>query len=78
VNEVGTAKGWPQVTEGKQVIRYILQLRKENKYPGMFAFLKRNALAEEELGLTSSNYLLLPLPQGEVTYNTLIVQNPGY
>ena len=79
VNEVGQAKGWSsQKTDGDQVIAYILELRKQEKLPYHFAFLKRNGLAQEELGITNANYLLLPIPQQEIDYNYNMTQNPGY
>ena len=79
VNEVGKAQGWEQqVTDGEQAISYILQLRKEQMYPGMFAFLKRNNLAKDELGISNDNYLLLPIPNQEIMSNSAITQNPGY
>ena len=79
VNEVGQAKNWgPQRTDSSQIISYILELRKQEKLPYHFAFLKRNGLAQEELGITNANYLLLPIPQQEIDYNYNMTQNPGY
>ena len=79
VNMVGTAKGWDaQRTDKTKILEYILELRKQEKYPYHFAFLKRNNLAQSELGITDSNYLLLPIPQSEVDYNWNMTQNPGY
>ena len=79
VNEVGQAKGWAtQKSDSDQVISYILELRKQEKLPYHFAFLKRNNLAESELGITNPNYLLLPIPQQEIDYNYNMTQNPGY
>mgnify|MGYP002852509464 CR=1 FL=1 len=79
VNEVGKAHGWEQqVTDGEQAISYVLQLRKEQMYPGMFAFMKRNNLAKDELGISNDNYLLLPIPNQEVMNNSAMTQNPGY
>ena len=79
VNQVGMAKGWEtQRTDASKVLEYILELRKQEKYPYHFAFLKRNNLAESELGITNPNYLLLPIPQQEVDYNYNMTQNPGY
>mgnify|MGYP007070342121 CR=1 FL=1 len=46
----------------------ILELRKQEKYPYHFAFLKRNNLAQTELGI----------PQSEVKINRNMIQNPGY
>lgn len=79
VNKVGEVHGWEQqVTGGKQVISYILQLRKEQMYPGMFGFLKRNELTKDELGISNENYLLLPIPYQELMTNSAMTQNPGY
>ena len=79
VNEVGKANGWASSkADSDQVISYILELRKQKKLPYHFAFLKRNNLAESELGITNPNYLLLPIPQQEIEYNYNMTQNPGY
>ncbi len=80
VNTVGTTKGWnSNKTDTKQVISYILELRKQEQYPSHFAFLKRNNLAQSELGITNDNWLLLPIPEDEITLTGgSITQNPGY
>lgn len=79
VNQVGVAKGWEAQRDDKtQILNYILELRKQLKYPYHFSFLKRNNLALSELGITDSNYLLLPIPQSELAYNANMTQNPGY
>lgn len=79
VNQVGLAKGWDgQRTDKSKILDYILELRKQEKYPYHFSFLKRNNLAQSELGITNSNYLLLPIPEREIIYNSGMTQNPGY
>jgi hypothetical protein len=79
VNQVGLAKGWDgQRTDKSKILDYILELRKQEKYPYHFSFLKRNNLAQSELGITNSNYLLLPIPTQEIIYNSGMTQNPGY
>ena len=79
VNQVGLAKGWDgQRTDNSKILDYILELRKQEKYPYHFSFLKRNNLAQSELGITNSNYLLLPIPEREIIYNSGMTQNPGY
>lgn len=79
VNEVGRAKGWASnKTDSRQVISYILELRKQEMYPSHFAFLKRNDLAQSELGITNDNWLLLPIPQSDVDSGYGITQNAGY
>lgn len=79
VNRIGLAKGWDgQRTDKSKILDYILELRKQEKYPYHFSFLKRNNLAQSELGITNSNYLLLPIPSQEIAYNSGITQNPGY
>ena len=79
VNQVGLAKGWDgQRTDKSKILDYILDLRKQEKYPYHFSFLKRNNLAQSELGITNSNYLLLPIPEREIIYNSGMTQNPGY
>lgn len=79
VNRVGLAKGWDgQRTDKSKILDYILELRKQEKYPYHFSFLKRNNLAQSELGITNSNYLLLPIPTQEIIYNSGMTQNPGY
>ena len=79
VNRVGLAKGWDgQRTDKSKVLDYILELRKQERYPYHFSFLKRNNLAQSELGITNSNYLLLPIPTQEIIYNSGMTQNPGY
>ncbi len=79
VNRVGLAKGWDsQRTDKSKVLDYILELRKQEKYPYHFSFLKRNNLAQSELGISNSNYLLLPIPTQEIMYNSGMTQNPGY
>lgn len=79
VNRVGLAKGWDgQRTDKSKVLDYILELRKQEKYPYHFSFLKRNNLAQSELGITNTNYLLLPIPSQEIAYNSGMTQNPGY
>lgn len=79
VNRVGLAKGWDvQRTDKSKILDYILELRKQEKYPYHFSFLKRNNLAQSELGISNSNYLLLPIPSQEIIYNSGMTQNPGY
>lgn len=79
VNMVGLAKGWDgQRTDKSKILDYILELRKQEKYPYHFSFLKRNNLAQSELGISNSNYLLLPIPAQEIMYNSGMTQNPGY
>ena len=79
VNQVGLAKGWDgKRTDKSKILDYILELRKQEKYPYHFSFLKRNNLAQSELGITNSNYLLLPIPEREIIYNSGMTQNPGY
>lgn len=79
VNQVGTAKGWEtQRSDMTKILDYILELRKQEMYPYHFAFLKRNNLAQSELGISDVNYLLLPIPQSEVVNNWNMTQNPGY
>lgn len=79
VNQVGLAKGWEaQRNDTSKVLEYILELRKQEKYPYHFSFLKRNNLVESELGISNPNYNLLPIPYSEVINNPNMTQNPGY
>ena len=79
INEVGMAKGWEEEKkDAAQIIPYILELRKQEMYPYHFAFLKRNGLAQQELGITNDDWLLLPIPSSEVESGYNISQNPGY
>lgn len=55
----------------------IKQLRKSLKLQDYFAFLKRNGLAMNELGLEKYQ-LLLPIPQNGIDMNPNLTQNPGY
>lgn len=43
-----------------------------------FAFLKRNGLAKETIGITEDYQLLFPIPQSEINLNPNMAQNPGY
>lgn len=54
---------------------YKIVLSKSGNY---FAFLKRNNLAEKEIGLAYSYYLLFPFPLSELMNNPNLIQNPGY
>lgn len=53
------------------------QLRKSLKLQDYFAFLKRNGLAQSELGLQQYQ-LLLPIPDSERSSNPAMTQNPQY
>lgn len=63
-------------TDKKQVmkeIRYELDMRYD-----YFAFLKRNGLAKETIGITEDYQLIFPIPQSELNLNSNLAQNPGY
>jgi len=45
--------------------------------PGYFAFLKRNGIAQSEVGYEEYQ-LLWPIPSSELNLNYLLTQNPGY
>ena len=67
--------------EKKQIMKEIY-LEYYNPYfvndDGYFAFLKRNGLAKETIGITEDYQLLFPIPQSELDLNPNMVQNPGY
>ena len=63
-------------TDEIQKIKEIYQ-KAEIRY-GYFAFLKRNGLAKETIGITDDYQLLFPIPQSEINLNPNMGQNPGY
>lgn len=67
-------------TDKKQIIKeiYMKLMTNYHQYSGYFAFLKRNGLAKETIGITDDNLLLFPIPQSELDLNPNMVQNPGY
>ena len=79
IKKVSQAKGWNHDIQNEElIISYILQLRKDYKLPYHFDFLKRNNLAQSELGINNTNWLLFPLPASELGRMPSITQNPGY
>lgn len=63
-------------TDKRQIMKEILL--KTGIHDGYFAFLKRNGLAKETIGITEDYQLLFPIPQSELNRNPNMVQNPGY
>lgn len=63
-------------TDKRQIMKEILL--KTGIHDGYFAFLKRNGLAKETIGITEDYQLLFPIPQSELNSNPNMVQNPGY
>ena len=64
---------------GSDIVSDIKSVRKNalGSYGGCFAFLKRNNLAQQDLGLQAYQ-LLFPIPSSEIGMNPKITQNPGY
>lgn len=78
INEILNNYRWLNIesTDKKQMMKDIyLELGIRDGY---FAFLKRNGLAKETIGITEDYQLLFPIPQSEINLNPNMVQNPGY
>lgn len=65
-----------ETTDKKQIMKKILL--ETNIHDGYFAFLKRNGIAKETIGITEDYQLIFPIPQSELNNNPNMIQNPGY
>ena len=63
-------------TDKKQIMKEIFL--ETNIHDGYFAFLKRNGIAKETIGITEDYQLLFPIPQSELYNNPSMIQNSGY
>lgn len=80
LNQVRVRNGKSAILSSESNVLSLLQeeIKGDLNNEGVFfAFLKRNSLAESNLGIQSYQKLM-PIPQREMSFNVNFVQNPGY